>query len=61
MAVVSKKQVASLTRDDFLGESFKDDSCTEEYFDLKTKYEDMKRINQKIYKYSLEKILNSAN
>lgn len=61
VAVVTKKQVNSLVRDDFLGDSFKDDGCTEEYFELKTKYEDMKRINQKIYKYSLEKILNSAN
>ena len=59
--MVSKKQTISLSRDDFLGESFRDDSCTEEYFDLKAKYEDMKRINQKIYKYSLEKILNWAS
>lgn len=59
VSVVTKKQAETLSKQDFLGVSVLDDNCQEEYFDLKSKYEDMKRINKKIYKYSLDKILNS--
>lgn len=59
VSVVTKKQEIKLNREDFLGVSMCEDDCKEEYFELKAKYENMKKINEKIYKYSLEKILNS--
>lgn len=58
-SVALKKQFSSLNVDDFIGGTLRDDNCKEEYFELKSKYEHMKRINEKIYKYSLEKILNN--
>lgn len=60
ISVVTKKQSISLDKDDFISNSFLNDDCKEEYFELKSKYENMKRINSKIYKYSLDKILNSS-
>lgn len=61
ISVVTKKQINNLSINDFIGNSFLDDNCKEEYFDLKSKHDNMKRINEKIYKYSLDKILNSNN
>jgi len=56
--VISKKRTDISCIDDFIGNSILNDNCQEEYFELKTKYEEMKKINEKIYKFSLEKILN---
>jgi pre-rRNA-processing protein IPI3 len=46
----------SMDLDDFIGVYSAGDNCQEEYFELKAKYESMKKINEKIYRYSLEKI-----
>ena len=43
---------------DFLDSDYAD-GCQEEYFELKSKYENMKKINEKIYNYAVEKILDS--
>ena len=56
--MISKKRTDISCMDDFIGNTILNDNCQEEYFELKTKYEEMKKINEKIYKFSLEKILN---
>lgn len=33
----------------------------EEYIELKLKYENMKKVNGKIYNYAVQKILNSSS
>lgn len=37
------------------------DKYLEEYFELKSKYENTKKINNKIYNFAIEKILNKNN
>jgi hypothetical protein len=52
------KYAKKLGMNDFI-ESGLNDNCQEEYFELKCKYENMKKINEKIYNYAIEKILKS--
>ena len=35
------------------------DDCQEEYFELKCKYDNMRKMNEKIYNYAIEKIIKS--
>jgi hypothetical protein len=44
--------------DDFLLDSVNEHSQDDEYFVLKCKYENMKRINEKMYNLAIEKIFN---
>jgi hypothetical protein len=55
----TRKSNIRLTLDDFLNSSSVDDTCQEEYFELKHKYDSLKSVNGKIYNYALEKIFNS--
>ncbi|CAF0779170.1 unnamed protein product [Brachionus calyciflorus] len=60
ISVVKNKQIYGLGLEDFLGNSSSKDICQEEYFELKCKYDNTKKINEKIYNYAVEKILNSS-
>lgn len=59
ISVLSKRQVNRLCLEEFLGNSSQD-FCHEEYFELKSKYDCTRKINEKIYNYAIEKILNSS-
>ncbi len=59
VCMLTKKSNVKLDLDDFLGTAEDNADCQEEYFEIKRKYEEMKKVNAKIYKFSLEKILSS--
>jgi len=63
ISVMSKKQSIKLNFDDFIVNKSTSDnnSIQEEYFELKSKYENMKKINEKIYNYAIEKVLNTSS
>lgn len=37
------------------------EDCQDEYFDLKYKYENMKSMKDKVYRFTIDKILNSSS
>lgn len=56
---LSMKQSRQLVNlDDFLLDSVNEQSQDDEYFVLKCKYENMKRINEKMYNLAIERIFN---
>jgi hypothetical protein len=57
--VPSLRQNRSLNLDDFIQTKSFDQSNQEEYFELRHKFDNMKKVNGKIYNYALEKIFNS--
>ena len=57
-SLITKKQANRLELEDFLnGGSFTGDNIQDEYFELKSNYENLKKINNKMYNYALDKIL----
>ena len=44
----------------FLENYSTNDADQDEYFELKFKHENTKKINEKIYNFAIEKILNSS-
>lgn len=60
ISVLSKRQINRLCLEEFLGNSSSQDICHEEYFELKSKYDCTRKINEKIYNYAIDKILNSS-
>jgi hypothetical protein len=56
--LITKKQTNQLELEDFLnGGSLSADNIQDEYFELKSNYENLKKINNKMYNYALDKIL----
>lgn len=55
VCVKSEKQNISLALEDFLKE---DDQHSDEYFDLKNKYEKTRNVTNKLYNFAIHKILN---
>lgn len=61
----TEKQKSILKLENFLQDATSLDTnssaevYTDEYFDLKSKYESMKKVNSKIYNYAVEKILKN--
>lgn len=60
VCVKSQKLDIHLTLEDFLKDD-DDDENSDEYFDLKNKYEKTRNVTNKIYNYSLKKILDQNN
>ena len=57
-----RSEFRSLGLDDFLSNTASKSSledCQDEYFDLKYKYENMKSLKNKVYSFTIDKILNS--
>lgn len=58
-SLITKKQTNQLELEDFLnGGSLSADNIQDEYFELKSNYENLKKINNKMYNYALDKILD---
>ena len=58
--LITKKQTNNLSLDDFISDGNDPESIQQdEYFELKSNFENMKKINNKMYNYALEKILGS--
>lgn len=53
------RQTNHVGMEEFLENASSKDFCQEEYFELKSKYDYTKKINEKIFNYAIEKILNS--
>lgn len=57
-----RSEFRSLGMDDFLSNTASKSSledCQDEYFDLKYKYENMKNMKNKVYSFTIDKIINS--
>jgi hypothetical protein len=58
VSTTTARASARLKLDDFLSSHSTEQTCQEEYFELKHKFDSMKTVNAKIYNLALEKIFN---